>query len=149
MLLTVDQCLKIFVLFVDFLCFVFVFFHLNFHFLSKFIYVLFCLCLCFVFIFHLNFHFLSKFIYVLFSFHSKICLCVLFGESLEVSPRGSSLTFPPHILYSLSVHNVGAQGGWVPLGGFLTIVKQHKPLVFRGLSEFHPIFFHSLPPPIS
>ena len=95
---------------------------------------------CFVFI--INFHFLSKFIYVLFSFHSKICICVLFGKSLEVSPRGSSLTFPPHILYSLSVHNVGAQGGWVPLGGFLTIVKQHKPLVFRGLSLFQPhIFF--------
>ena len=96
---------------------------------------------CFVFI--INFHFLSKFIYVLFSFHSKICICVLFGESLEVSPRGSSLTFPPHILYSLSVHNVGAQGRWVPLGGSLMIVKQHKPLVFRGLSLFQPPIFVS------
>ncbi len=72
---------------------------------------------CFRF-FLLNLHFLIKFIYVLFSFHSKICICVLFGESLEVSPRGSSLTFPPHILYSLSVHNVGGSGevgapGWL------------------------------------
>ena len=53
-------------------------------------------------------------------------------------PGGIHSHFPPHILYSFSVHNVGTQGRWVPLGNSLAIVKQHKPIVFRGLSEFHP-----------
>ena len=143
--LTVGQYLDfILVLFV----FVFFFiFHLNFHFLSKFIYVLFCLCLCFVFIFHLNFHFLSKFIYVLFSFHSKICICVLFGKSLEVSPRGSSLTFPPHILYSLSVHNVGGSGE-VGAPGWLSNDCQATQNQFSGAfqNSIQQFCFYFLPP---
>ena len=56
---------------------------------------------------------------------------------------GFTLTFPPHILYSLPVHNVGTQGRWVPLGNSLAIIKQHKPRVFRGLSLFQPPIFIS------
>ena len=72
---------------------------------------------------------------------------MLLNLRIEISPssfffsrpsRWDSLSLPPHILYSLSVHNVGNQGRWVPLGNSLAIIKQHKPLVFRGLSEFHP-----------
>ena len=47
-------------------------------------------CFCLVYVSHFNFHFLSKFIYVLFSFHSQIC--VLFGESTGFSPRWDSLS---------------------------------------------------------
>ena len=51
---------------------------------------------------------------------------------------GFTLAFPPHFLYSLSVHKVGIKGGRVPLGNSPAITKQHKALVFQGLSLFHP-----------
>ena len=96
---------------------------------------------------------LSKFIYVLFSFHSKIyiwrdvwmrCMtvrmrCVMFGESLAFSPRWGSLSLS--LLTFCTVYlctKWGSKGGWVPLGNSSAIIKQHKALVFRDLSEFHP-----------
>ena len=39
---------------------------------------------------------------------------------------GVLLSFPPRILYCLPVHIVRTQGRWVPLGGFLTIIKWCK-----------------------
>ena len=107
-------------------------------------FVLFCFCsvcvlsLGCVFAFHFNSHFLSKFLCVLFSFHSKIYICVLFGESPGFSPRWDSLSLSPSHFVQFSVHNVGTQGRWVPLGNSLAIIKQHKTRVFRGLSLFQP-----------
>ena len=127
--LTVGQCLNFVLFLFCFFCFVSV---------QLFVF-------CFVFI--INFHFLSKFIYVLFSFHSKICICVLFGKSLEVSPRGSSLTFPPHILYSLSVHNVGGSGE-VGAPGWLSNDCQATQNQFSGAfqNSIQQFCFYFLPP---
>ena len=109
-------------------------------------FVLFCFCsvcvlsLGCVFAFHFNSHFLSKFLCVLFSFHSKIYICVLFGESPGFSPRWDSLSLSLLTFCTVYLCTMwGPRGGecpWVTL--YLAIVKQHKPIVFRGLSEFHP-----------
>ena len=47
-------------------------------------------------------------------------------KAWQFHPGGSSLTSPPHFLYSFSVHEVGVKGGWVPLGGSPAIIKQHN-----------------------
>ena len=88
-------------------------------------FVLFCFCsvcvlsLGCVFAFHFNSHFLSKFLCVLFSFHSKIYICVLFGESPGFSPRWDSLSLSPLTFCTVYLCTMwGPRGGecpWVTL----------------------------------
>ena len=58
-------------------------------------------------------------------------MCAVWWKPGVFTQVGFTLTFSPPILYSLSVHNVGIQGRWVPLGNSLAIIKQHKT-IFRG-----------------
>ena len=65
-------------------------------------------------------------------------MCAVCWKPGVFTQVGFTLAFPPHFLYSLPVHKVGIKGRWVPLGNSPAITKQHKALVFRGLSLFHP-----------
>ena len=68
-------------------------------------------------------------------------------KAWQFHPGGSSLTSPPHFLYSFSVHKVGTKGGRVPLGGSPAIIKQHKHL-FSGTfqNSIQTFLLFSLPP---
>ena len=65
-------------------------------------------------------------------------MCAVCWKPGVFTQVGFTLAFPPHFLYSLPVHKVGIKGRWVPLGNSPAITKQHKALVFQGLSLFHP-----------
>ena len=74
-------------------------------------------------------------------------MCAVWWKPRVFTQVGFTLTFPPHILYSSSVHNVGTQGRWVPLGNSLAIIKQHKtsfPGPFRIPSNI--LYSHFLSP---
>ena len=77
----------------------------------------------------------------------NLYMCAVWWKPGVFTQVGFTLTFPPHILYSLSVHNVGTQGRWVPLGNSLAIIKQHKtsfPGPFRIPSNI--LYSHFLSP---
>ena len=102
--------------------------------------------MCFVFVFHLNFHFLSKFIYVLFSFHSKIYTCVLFGKSPGSSPSGEFSHFPSsHFVQFICAHCGGS--GEVSAPGWTSGDCQATQIKFSGAFHYssHPCLSISNP----
>ena len=115
-------------------------------------FVLFCFCsvcvlsLGCVFAFHFNSHFLSKFLCVLFSFHSKIYICVLFGESPGFSPRWDSLSLSLLTFCTVYLCTMWGPRG-VPLGNHQTTQNQFSGAFQNSIQHF--ILSLYIPPPLS
>ena len=102
----------------------------------------------FLFLFQPKLSLFCRFLSVLFSFHSKICIWVLFGESPGFSPRWGPLSLSPSQFVQLCCAHCGDPGE-VSAPGQLSSDHQAAQNLFSGaFQNSNPNFHFFLLPPL-